>query len=225
MRQRKVMFRPIVPDEFLWRKILDKVGIIAKPILVPRRANMTVAQCYTNARYVSLAHGGRAVSGFLLLVWPNHFAEALHHAVWEDPDGNLIDVTGPAYAGMEKFDNCWFIPDGQEVGDDDIPTLSKFIQLTDNPPVRQWINARNEKSVLHQKLLNIPHQIVRRNNGQKGISIHSTEPRYKEGQEIAQKMADADARVSHFWSLLAASPQPKRTKNRHPQWNLVNRPT
>ena len=37
--------------------------------------------------------GGRAVAGWLLLIWPGLYIEALCHVVWRTPAGDLVDLS------------------------------------------------------------------------------------------------------------------------------------
>ena len=58
------------------------------------------AQCHVSAKHMALSHGGRRVHGWALWM----FGEILladHHSVWEDANGNLVDVTPPSNGGME----------------------------------------------------------------------------------------------------------------------------
>ncbi len=77
---------------------------------VPRIGNAPAGGCYGNVYMVVQQRGGAAQDGWVLCWWKGHLVEALHHAVWKTPNGDLIDVTAPAYEGMvESF--VYFIPD------------------------------------------------------------------------------------------------------------------
>lgn len=59
--------------------------------------------CHLSAKHCAMTKGGRRVHGWA--IWG--FDEMLigeHHSVWEDPDGNLVDVTPPKFeAGQILF--------------------------------------------------------------------------------------------------------------------------
>lgn len=52
-----------------------------------------IIRCWFNVRDVVEKHGGAAVFGWSIWKLNNGFHQAIHHAVWEQPDGTLIDVT------------------------------------------------------------------------------------------------------------------------------------
>ena len=58
------------------------------------------AQCHVSAKHKALSDGGRRVHGWALWMFDD-FLLADHHSVWEDSDGNLIDVTPPSSGGIE----------------------------------------------------------------------------------------------------------------------------
>jgi hypothetical protein len=54
-------------------------------------------QCWFNVRDVVATHGGRPIFGWSLWDRVNDdIFQAIHHALWERPDGTLIDVTPQA---------------------------------------------------------------------------------------------------------------------------------
>lgn len=57
--------------------------------------------CFHNVAAKVQQDGGAIVHGWLLWEWPNVLAEAEFHAVWQTPDGNLIDIT-PRPDGEER---------------------------------------------------------------------------------------------------------------------------
>ncbi|WP_158935210.1 hypothetical protein [Burkholderia sp. S171] len=50
-------------------------------------------KCWFNVRNVVAKNGGRAIFGWAIWIRPDSHYQAIHHAVWERPDGQLIDVT------------------------------------------------------------------------------------------------------------------------------------
>lgn len=52
-----------------------------------------IGHCYWNVRETVAQMGGRAVYGWLILTWPKLYVQAMHHGVWQRPDGQLVDVT------------------------------------------------------------------------------------------------------------------------------------
>ena len=56
-------------------------------------SNGRYAQCNTNAHYMALKYGGRAVCGLVLADNKNGYIGLTGHSVWETPEGKLVDVT------------------------------------------------------------------------------------------------------------------------------------
>ena len=69
-------------------------------------------QCYDNVRRKILRSGGRIQYGWLIMSSP-WFVLGIHHAVWENALGHMVDVT-PIQPAM---DDCLFIPDDRIVDD------------------------------------------------------------------------------------------------------------
>ena len=78
--------------------LCDKVVPGSEPQLV----NVIAAEeafpgeCFYNVEKHVQKFGGKSVIGWQLWEWPGVFAEAEFHAVWEDPDGTLLDITPKA---------------------------------------------------------------------------------------------------------------------------------
>jgi hypothetical protein len=58
------------------------------------------AQCHVSAKHKALSGEGRRVHGWALWIFGNLLL-ADHHSVWEDENGNLVDVTPPSNGGLE----------------------------------------------------------------------------------------------------------------------------
>lgn len=83
------------------QRFLTKWDIKENPIRLPYADHgYDAAQCHVSAKHKALADGGRRVHGWVL--WMFHdLLLADHHSVWEDDDGNLVDVTPPSNGGGE----------------------------------------------------------------------------------------------------------------------------
>lgn len=54
------------------------------------------SNCYKNVEERVAAEGGEVVYGWMVMEWPSVLLEAQFHAVWQLPDGRLVDVTPTA---------------------------------------------------------------------------------------------------------------------------------
>ena len=104
------------------------------------------ANCYQNVRHVVCGRGGRMVEGWL--IWEGgdgSYLKCIHHAVWESPDGHLVDVT------PTDDERNLFLPDpathyaGEFI-------RARYLPLTSNPFVRQQI----EFCIMSDRLLRHP---------------------------------------------------------------------
>jgi hypothetical protein len=85
--------------------ILDFCRMVApasKPVLVPINPEplSIPLECFHNVRQKVEAEGGRLVTGWAIWEWPRVYIEAEHHAVYEAPNGHLIDVTPSPIPGF-----------------------------------------------------------------------------------------------------------------------------
>jgi len=90
------------------RKLIDKIGSEYEHEIVPVRPDPVAmpGNSYANVENKVAGDGGSLVYGWA--VWLSDvICEGEHHAVWEDEEGNLVDVT-PSRVPVEKI---LFIPD------------------------------------------------------------------------------------------------------------------
>lgn len=64
-----------------------KMQFVSQQSLFPR------GLCYWNVDRLVRNFGGSMVTGWQHVWWPGRLAIAMHHAIWQKPDGSLVDVT------------------------------------------------------------------------------------------------------------------------------------
>lgn len=83
------------------REVPEAEYLDTPPILVPLidLDGARPLKCWFNVRDAVAANGGRAVFGWSL--WMRHDGDyqAIHHGVWERPNGTLVDVTPLGFEG------------------------------------------------------------------------------------------------------------------------------
>ncbi|WP_156463070.1 hypothetical protein [Methylobacterium sp. Leaf93] len=77
------------------QSILSSIGDAPQVLLVLRKGNMPAGSCYTNVDKNVKNSGGSIIFGWMIEWFPGVFINAMHHAVWQRPDGSFIDVTAP----------------------------------------------------------------------------------------------------------------------------------
>lgn len=73
-----------------------------KVVAVTPRKGMAANFCYPNVLQVCEEAGGRPVVGWKIWHWPRVWFHAVHHCIWEQPDGDWVDVT-PQENGASKI--------------------------------------------------------------------------------------------------------------------------
>lgn len=66
-----------------------------------------VAECFGNVATKIKNDGGAIIHGWLIWDWPGVFTEAEFHAVWQSPEGKLVDITNPPH----RETSVVFLPD------------------------------------------------------------------------------------------------------------------
>lgn len=100
------------------------------------------AWCHVSAKHRALSDGGRRVHGWALWKFgPDLFAD--HHSVWENENGDLVDVTPPSNGGGEIL----FVRDDDAKIRQDDGTIYLFTQRTAHPDVHwYWQGKPSEYS-------------------------------------------------------------------------------
>jgi hypothetical protein len=83
----------------------------ATPIYVPinTESYSRHAQCFNNVRNKVRFDGGQLVSGWLFSIYEGVYVVAIAHAIWQSPDGTLIDLT-PAQQSSLNQERGLFTP-------------------------------------------------------------------------------------------------------------------
>jgi hypothetical protein len=120
-----------------------------------------INECYNNVDTVVRANGGKRILGRAIWQWANMLVEAEAHAIWETPEGDLIDVTPNSY----NEDHILFLEvpnmtyDGMVIGNIRLP-------LTNSPCVKELIELCEEMEAIlsstKEKHVAMPGGLVKR---------------------------------------------------------------
>lgn len=119
------------------QQLIDRIGSAYEHEIIPVQpaAEARAGKSYRNVQNKVAKDGGSLVYGWA--IWTGDFiCEGEHYAVWEDNDGNLIDITPPRVA----LDKIMFIPD------DRFTAEGKYAR-------HYWVNTTNNPLVDHAILL------------------------------------------------------------------------
>lgn len=128
-------------------------------LTIQPEAGCLPGDCFPNVRQKVEREGGSIRYGWAIWEWPRVFIEAEHHAVYESPDGVLVDVT-PAMQEDPQMARL-FLPDDSTVFDFNQPRARR-----DN--IRQ---ALTDDSLIHEYLKLPPEitDIMNRTSGQGAV--------------------------------------------------------
>jgi hypothetical protein len=144
--------------------------------------------------------GGRCIFGWSIWEWPKTMLTAEFHSVWEDAEGNLLDIT-PKPKGEKRI---LFVPDRSYADDFD------FDQRPRNRRKRLYVGADpKEKAAQLDAELSGPKRAYEERRAQKaGVSwdawLLSKVPTDPLADVIDQLIATCDAFEEHFDSLGSA---------------------
>jgi hypothetical protein len=115
------------------------------PIYVPyeQREGATVSGCFTNVRKAVEEEGGTIIYGWMLWELKGALIEAEHHAVWEKPDGTLVDIT-PKRDGEQSI---VFVRDDSAIYTGKFIDMKRFAAFG-NSLARTFIKVKGEVDAL-----------------------------------------------------------------------------
>lgn len=122
-----------------WKASLDKLSETKRRAIRLKRITALGAedrQCYTNVRMATEQYGGKGVVGWEVVEYPD-MVEFRHHAVWENPKGELCEIT-PNTSGV-------FIPDPS------LPPFQSVSQKTVDDPSLQRTSPFHKPSIAKDK--------------------------------------------------------------------------
>lgn len=97
-------------------------------------------ECFPNVECMVREHGGQQVNGWAVWQWANMVITTEAHAVWENAEGKLIDITPHNLEEKEIL----FLPDTRVIFDG-YPIIGKRMPLTGSPLVAEMIELMNER--------------------------------------------------------------------------------
>nr|WP_311527969.1 hypothetical protein [uncultured Ralstonia sp.] len=117
------------------------------PIFVPVQpmAGARPLKCWFNVRDAIADRGGRAVFGWSLWARPDGHYQAIHHGVWEQPSGSLVDITPMQIGG----DSILFMADARVPFDyGRLRAPASYVMFNDSTPevaYHMWVAPDNTK--------------------------------------------------------------------------------
>ncbi len=114
----------------------------SKPLYVPIQSltDKPLNECFSIVPEHVATHGGKQLIGWMISEWRSVLIEAELHAVWQRPDGTLIDIT-PKNAPLNRI---LFIPDSsQEYTGVMVDNIRK--PLSEDPRIRRFCDSFHER--------------------------------------------------------------------------------
>ena len=120
---------------------------------VARRGGMPHGFCYWNVRRRCERFGGMLQLGWMITWLPGIYIQAMHHGVWRQKDGSVIDPTCPP-PSMVGEGHSTFVHDDRHQVDLSFPVLiaNRHVLLVNDEVVRHWSDENRRKSRASQRL-------------------------------------------------------------------------
>jgi hypothetical protein len=97
------------------------------------------SNCYWNVDRKIKAEGGQMQVGWMMTSWPGVLLCAEHHAIWQRPGGELIDVTSKAGSGSATRCTLFVRDDSVSIDLDRPPGIRMRLRLlSDDPRVAEY---------------------------------------------------------------------------------------
>lgn len=127
---------------------------------VPLVALVPHGQCYWGVKATVDEHGGRSLPAWNLTWWKGVLASANHHAVWETPLGDMVDITAALANTPTNPAQSTIVLDSAAFPDTSVPPLvaNRDVALCDDPMVGELLRltAGVHKSMReHQRVLKL----------------------------------------------------------------------
>ncbi|MBC3486707.1 hypothetical protein HU750_13595 [Pseudomonas sp. SWRI50] len=92
-------------------KLLQLMKLDGPIIEVPKfKELLPIGICYWNVDTMVRRYGGVAVYGWEISIWKKSHINAMHHAIWRSPSGDLFDVT-ETYSTTQTRTHSTFVHD------------------------------------------------------------------------------------------------------------------
>ncbi len=137
---------PIPLDHPRLAELIDDIGCKGVPIQVKlAKALLQASMCYWNVEVKVAEQGGAMRVGWLLRMLPGAYLCAEHHAVWEMPNGQLLDVTKPG-ASSPGTRASLFLPEERiAIDTKTVPNIrSHYLALREDVEVAEFIQRYNK---------------------------------------------------------------------------------
>ncbi|OGY26240.1 MAG: hypothetical protein A2Z24_01660 [Candidatus Woykebacteria bacterium RBG_16_44_10] len=127
---------------------LSEVGPPAFVVVKPHPLAITY-NCYDNVERVVEKEGGEAVVGWAIYEDPLAF-QFIHHLIWVDPSGNLVDVTPNEICREQVL----FIPLEKQPAEVVTPVPSNFFARVEDPAVEELLKIFEDEIRLYRRYHN-----------------------------------------------------------------------
>lgn len=135
-------------------RVLKKAGS-TQIALIRHLPQYPAGMCYWNVMQQIATHGGKARLGWLAHWLPGLYIGLCHHAIWETPEGDLIDITAVQDSRSTSTSTVILVED--EMPDLSLPVTieDRHVLLTDDPLVDSALRAyrRNNRATAERYAL------------------------------------------------------------------------
>ncbi len=178
-------------------KLARKIDLETGAIEVKRTSRLRpLGLCYWNVASVVKESGGKIALGWAVTWWPGLYAVAVHHAVWEQPSGRLIDVTEPQPFDKRSNHTVFLRDERIAISLDRPPAIENvFVPLADVPALQAYLFAYQTEQACVRSLLEMNWQFGDRCEQQHAMAAGKKQP-------VAQQVTIPAEHTAHYQMLI-----------------------
>ena len=117
---------------------------------------LPIGLCYWNVDAMIRRHGGSVVHGWDVSIWRKSHISAMHHAIWQSPEGELFDVTEAYPTTQTKTHSTFVADDSIQIDLQHAPHVpGRLLPITDNARTRDYIENLKALHAIDKQMADI----------------------------------------------------------------------
>ncbi|ULF54044.1 hypothetical protein LBP97_06345 [Serratia marcescens] len=132
---------------------------------------LPIGNCYWNVDETVKRLGGKMVTGWLINKWTNSHLVGMHHAIYVDPNGTMLDITQSPPCETITNTSIFLIDNSHNIDTDKVPAIgSLFYVLNENPFTTNYIESYKNLNQKEKNLSKVMYSVGIRCESNKAIA-------------------------------------------------------